>query len=125
MKEDADAHTNTMCTSMKTRELGEFVNRTIHFGRAALEEMKCFEAPNVDVFLNLMNRSIETMIIESIGLNDTGFTEEYLVEIEKFSPLHFDFIKEMKSRSKSQRFAMFKKYFEQAKPEQIANLSYL
>jgi hypothetical protein len=36
----------------------------------ALEEMKCFEAPNVDVFLNLMNRSIETMAIESVGLNE-------------------------------------------------------
>lgn len=124
IKEDLNAHTNTMCTAFNPFELGEFVNRTIHFGRTALEEMKCFEAPNVDVFLNLMNRSIETMIIESIGLNDSGFTENYLTGMEKFSPLHFDFVREKKSQSKSQRFAMFKKYFDQAKPEQIANLSY-
>lgn len=124
IKEDATALTNTMCTSLKKSDLDEFVNRTIHFGRTALEEMKCFEAPNVDVFLNLMNRSIETMIIESIGLNETGFTENYLVEIEKSSPLHFDFIRRKKSESKSQRFAMFKKYFEQVKPEQITKLSY-
>jgi len=124
IKEDATALTNTMCTSLEKSDLDEFVNRTIHFGRTALEEMKCFEAPNVDVFLNLMNRSIETMIIESIGLNETGFTENYLVEIEKSSPLHFDFIRRKKSESKSQRFAMFKKYFEQVKPEQITKLSY-
>ncbi|MBK6281752.1 MAG: class 1 isoprenoid biosynthesis enzyme [Draconibacterium sp.] len=124
MKEDATALTNTMCTSLENSDLDEFVNRTIHFGRTALEEMKCFEAPNVDVFLNLMNRSIETMIIESIGLNETGFSEQYLVEIEKSSPLHFDFIRRKKSESKSQRFAMFRKYFEQAKPEQITKLSY-
>ncbi len=124
MNEDTEARTYTMCTSLEPHELGEFVNRTIHFGRVALEEMKCFDAPNVDVFLNLMNRSIETMIIESIGLNNSGFTENYLSEIEKFSPLHFEFIKEKKSQSKSQRFAMFKKYFDQVKPEQIANLSY-
>jgi len=124
LKEDSDAHTNTMCTSLETLELGEFVNRTIHFGRAALEEMKCFNAPNVDVFLSLMNRSIETMIIESVGLNNSGFTGSYMDEIEKSSPLHFEFIRRKKSESKSQRLAMFKKYFEQAKPEQIAKLSY-
>jgi hypothetical protein len=116
IKEDADANTNTMCTTLERIKLGEFVNRTIHFGRAALEEMKCFSAQNVGVFLNLMNRSIETMIIESIGLNSPGFSEDYLAEIEKFSPLHFDFIRRKKSESKSQRFAMFKKYFEHAKP---------
>lgn len=124
INEDIYAHTNTMCTAFKPSELGEFVNRTIHFGRTALEEMKCFTAPNVNVFFNLMNRSIETMIIESIGLNNSGFTENYLVEMENFSPLHFDFIRVKKSQSKSQRFAMFKKYFDQVKPEQIANLSY-
>jgi hypothetical protein len=117
MKEDADANTNTMCTSLQRVNLGEFVNRTIHFGRVALEEMKCFEASNVDEFLNLMNRSIETMAIESAGLNETGFTKEYLVEMERFSPLHFDFVRQKKSQSKSQRFALFQKYFEQAKPE--------
>ncbi len=116
INEDTDAYTNTMCTTLGTLKLGEFVNRTIHFGRAALEEMKCFEAPNVDVFLNLMNRSIETMIIESVGLNSSDFAENYLAEMEKFSPLHFDFIRDKKSQSKSQRFVLFKKYFEQANP---------
>jgi hypothetical protein len=82
-----------------------------------LEELKCFKAPNVDVFLNLMNRSIETMAIESTGVNEAGFTKEYLAEMERFSPLHFDFVRQKKSQSKSQRFALFQKYFEQAKPE--------
>jgi len=120
IKEDTDADTNTMCSSLKGTNLGEFVNSTIHFGRATLEEMKCFEAENVDVFLNLMNRSIETMIIESVGLNDAGFPERYLNEMEKHSPLHFDFIRRKKSQSKSQRFSMFQKYFEQAKPAEVS-----
>ncbi|KAF0238540.1 MAG: hypothetical protein FD181_912 [Prolixibacteraceae bacterium] len=117
MKEDADANTKTMCSSLKQNNLGEFVNRTIHFGRAALKEMKCFEAPNVDVFLNLMNRSIETMAIESVGLNNSVFLKEYLAEMERYSPLHFDFLRQKKSHSKSHRFALFQKYFGQAKPE--------
>jgi hypothetical protein len=123
MKEDADANTNTMCTSLQNVNLGEFVNRTVHFGRVALEEMKCFKAPNVDVFLNLMNRSIEKMAIESVGLNESGFSKDYLVEMERFSPLHFDYIRQKKSQSKSQRFALFQKYFEQAKPELLLKVS--
>ena len=114
MKEDADSNTKTMCSYLNKNNLGEFVNKTIHFGREALVEMKCFEATNVDVFLNLMNRSIETMAIESVGLNNSGFSNEYLVTMERFSPLHFDYIRHKKSQSKSQRLALFKKYFEQA-----------
>lgn len=123
MKEDADANTKTICSSMKQKELDEFVNRTIHFGRVALAEMKCFEAPDVNVFLNLMNRSIETMAIESVGLNESGFSKAYLAEMERFSPLHFDFVRQKKTQSKSQRFALFQKYFEQAKPEFLINVS--
>ena len=113
IKEDINAGSNTMCSYLKQNNLGDFVNQTIQFGRTALEEMKCFEADNVEVFLNLMNRSIETMIIESVGLNDSGFSANYLSEMENFSPLHFNFIRKMKSQSKSQRFAMFRKYFDQ------------
>lgn len=119
LKEDADSNTKTMCSYLNKNNLGEFVNKTISFGRAALEEMKCFKATNVDVFLNLMNRSIETMAIESVGLNNSVFSKEYLAEMERYSPLHFDFISQKKSQSKSQRFALFQKYFEQAKPEKL------
>ena len=114
IREDSDSFTKTMCSFLNRKELDEFVNQTIHFGRETLEEMKCFEAENVEVFLNLMNRSIETMIIESVGLNATGFSSEYLSRLEKTSPLHFNFIRQKKSQSKSQRFEMFRKYFEQS-----------
>lgn len=120
MKEDADSNTETMCSYLDKNNLGEFVNKTIHFGRVALEEMKCFKAANVQVFLNLMNRSIETMAIESVGLNDSGFSKDYLEQMEKYSPLHFEYIRQKKSQSKSQRFALFQKYFNQAKPATVS-----
>lgn len=124
MKEDTDANTNTMCTSLRQKNLGEFVNQTVHFGRTTLEEMKCFKAPNVDVFLNLMNRSIETMAIEAAGINETGFTNEYLAEMERFSPLHFSFLRQKKSQSKSQRYALFQKYFEQTKTDKLMQVAF-
>lgn len=124
MKEDTDANTNTMCTSLRQKNLGEFVNQTVHFGRTTLEEMKCFKAPNVGVFLNLMNRSIETMAIEAAGINETGFTNEYLAEMERFSPLHFSFLRQKKSQSKSQRYALFQKYFEQTKTDKLMQVAF-
>ena len=116
IKEDANAETRTMFSCLEVDSLGEFVNKTIHFGRKALEEMRCFKGADNDDFIDLMNRSIETMIIESAGLEPTAYTAPYLTEIEKYSPLHFEFVRQKKMQSKSQRFAFFQKYFETTKP---------
>ncbi|MCK3685023.1 class 1 isoprenoid biosynthesis enzyme [Maribellus sp. YY47] len=119
VKEDAQASTKTIFSCLPENDLGTFVNKTIHFGRTALAEMKCFQGSENDEFISLMNRSIETMLIESVGLNDGWFTQEYLDELERFSPLHFSFVREKRAQSKSQRFALFQKYFESAKPAAV------
>ncbi|MDB4582870.1 class 1 isoprenoid biosynthesis enzyme [Draconibacterium sp.] len=122
LKEDSSAYTKTMFSCLPEQNLGEFVNKTIHFGRLALDEMRCFPGVQNDDFLDLMNRSIETMIIESVGLNNTWYNNYYLNELEKHSPLHFAFVREKRTQSKSQRFALFQKYFDQVKPEVEASL---
>jgi len=111
LKEDSDADTKTMFSCVEKNSLGEFVNQTINFGRAALKEMECLPGATNSRFLDLMNRSIEMMIIESVGINSNWYSEDYLTELEKYSPLHFQFIREKRTQSKSQRFAMFQKYF--------------
>ncbi len=117
VKEDLGAHTKTMFSCLRNSDLGEFVNKTIHFGRTALDEMKCFDSPLINTFLSLMNRSIEMMIIESVGLNDSWYSKEYLNRLNLHSPLQFEFVRMKKSQSKSQRFSMFRKYFENSHPE--------
>jgi hypothetical protein len=119
VKEDSDADTKTIFSCVAPQNLGDFVNQTIHFGRRVLEEMKCFPGTVNGNFLDLMNRSIETMIIESVGLNNTWYSEDYLEKLEKFSPLHFEFVRKKRTQSKSERFAMFQKYFNQTKSEPI------
>lgn len=115
VKEDSDASTKTLFSCLDgTPDLTAFVNRTIHFGRKAMEELRCFEGPEMETMLRLMNRSIETMVIESVGLNPGSYSAEYLQSLEKYSPLRFEFIRQKRTQSKSQRFLMFKKYFEQA-----------
>ncbi|HDR52229.1 MAG TPA: class 1 isoprenoid biosynthesis enzyme [Mariniphaga anaerophila] len=120
VKEDADAHTKTLFSCLDgTPDLGAFVNRTIHFGRKAMEELRCFDGAEMETMLRLMNRSIETMIIESVGLNPQSYSTEYLKNLEKYSPLRFEFIQEKRTQSKSQRFSLFKKYFEQVPVKRI------
>ena len=125
LKEDIGADTKTMFSYLSGEDLGKFVNKTIHFGRTALEEMKCFNMPLSNTFLNLMNRSIETMIIESVGLNDTWYSREFLNELNRFSPLRFDFVRMKRNQSKSQRLSLFRKYFESSssKPLKVAAFS--
>jgi len=119
VKEDSDANTKTIFSCVVPQALGEFVNQTIHFGRNVLEEMKCFPGTANGNFLDLMKRSIETMIIESVGLNNTWYTKDYLEELERYSPLHFEFVRKKRTQSKSERFLMFQKYFNQTKPEPV------
>ena len=119
VKEDTGANTNTMFSCMDNQSLEIVVNKTIHFGRIALDEMKCFDAIDVSIFLSLMNRSIETMILESVGLNETWYSEEYLNRMNRFSPLRFEFVRQKKSESKSQRFALFQKYFDKIPAKEV------
>lgn len=119
VKEDIDAETKTIFSCLESENTGAFVNRTFHFGRTALNEMKCFGSTNIESFLSLMNRSIETMIIESAGLNNSWYAEDYLAELDNYSPLHFEFVRQKRLQSKSQRFSLFQKYFEQKQPEKV------
>lgn len=122
VKEDAEASTKTMYSCMPEHSRGNYVNKTIHFGRQALQEMKCFEKSGNDSFLDLMNRSIEAMMIESVGLYPTVYTPDYLGELERYSPISFAFVRRKRDQSKSQRFAFFQKYFDMAKPVEPVNI---
>ena len=120
VKEDTKGQTKTLFSCRdKNISLGAFVNKTIHFGRTIMEEMRCFDGIDIEVMLRLMNRSIEMMIIESAGMNPDYYSKEYLAELEKHSPLRFEYIRQKRSQSKSQRFSLFRKYFEQAPKEQV------
>ncbi len=117
VKEDTAGDTKTLFACRgESVDLVSHLHKTIHFGRAAMEELRCFEGTEMNSMLGLMNRSIESMIIESVGLNSDTFPEECLQQLEKHSPLRFEFLREKKSKSKSQRLSLFKKYFEQAPP---------
>jgi hypothetical protein len=116
LEEDKNACTKTMFSVTANDSLDKLVNKTIHFGRTVLNEMLCFTGMQNSSLLDLMNRSIETMLIESVGLNEDWYSSKYLQQLEQHSPLHFSFVREKRRQTKSQRFAMFQKYFNSASP---------
>jgi hypothetical protein len=115
IKEDTAGNTKTLfaCRGASVN-LETFLYKTIHFGRKAMEELRCFDGTEMNSMLGLMNRSIESMTIESVGLNPEPFSDECLHNIEIHSPLRFEYLRIKKSKSKTQRLNLFKKYFEQA-----------
>ncbi len=115
IKEDTAGNTKTLfaCRGASVN-LETFLYKTIHFGRKAMEELRCFDGTEMNSMLGLMNRSIESMTIESVGLNLEPFSDECLHNLEVHSPLRFEYLRIKKSKSKSQRLSLFKKYFEQA-----------
>ena len=112
IQEDTNARTRTLFSCFDgPSNLDKMVNRSIHFGRVVLEEMRCLGGAQMDLMIRLMNHSIEMMIIESAGLNASYYPPETIRIFEKHSPLRFAFLRENKSRAKSQRFLLFQKYF--------------
>jgi len=117
VNEDVQAFTRTLFSCLPKQDFGNLVNQTIHFGRATLAELSCFAGAQNEGFIELMNRSIENMIIESVGVNHSRYTAQYVDELEQFSPLHFDFIRQKRAQSKSQRMVLFQKYFDATQPK--------
>lgn len=99
-------------------EMDSLVRRTINFGRVTLNELKCFAMPEMGNFIGLMNKSVENMIIESIGLNEACYSSAFLKEMEKYSPLSWSFIRKKKSQDRSRRLDLFRKFFAKDLEEQ-------
>ncbi len=113
-EEDAKANTKTMFSCLRNPvKKDAYINRTVDFGRKALGELRCFSSTKTIPMLRLMDRSIGAMLIESVGLNPEGYSFLWLNQLERYSPLRFKFIREKKSKSKSQRFDVFRKFIEQ------------
>ena len=110
--EDCQAGVKTVFNMDQTGFQPEWtVNQTINFGRDVLADMECFEFPGKAGMIKLVRRSLETMIIESAGLNRDCFSAGYLHEIEKNSPLGFEYLRKKKAKNRSRRFEVFQKYF--------------
>lgn len=73
--------------------LDELTNRLFHFGIAARQEV--LHLPHCTSLLaNLLSRSVDALLIRSVGLNADMYSRPYLSKLERYSPLSFTFVRD-------------------------------
>jgi hypothetical protein len=112
IRNDNSSSSVTLFTANNPKIRQELIYKTVHFGRKIMQRMEIFNKSNTNDLIDLMNYSIETMLIESVGLNCGFYPAALLEEVERHSPMSFSFIRKSKEESRSQRFELFRKYFE-------------
>jgi hypothetical protein len=99
IKEDILSGTQTLFTHTKDpKYLVSLTNRTFHFGRSILEDIKFCPADINIRFKEVILHSLELLMIQCIGLNHTFFPSDFCAEIEQFSPVSFRFLRENRKK---------------------------
>ncbi len=107
MKEDLQSGTMTLFSANgATGNLVGKVNRTFHFGRKIMDDIKYCPEETCDQFCKVILHSIEIMLIQSAGLQGRYFPKNYLNSLEEFSPVGFRFLRESRKKGTPGRFRL-------------------
>ncbi len=107
MNEDLEEGVRTLftCPGDQTDITGA-VNRTFHFGRELIREINCFPSDRSHDFGGLMVQAVEQMLNHAAGMNPDRITPLYAAALERFSPLSYAYIREMKKKGSSSRMSL-------------------
>lgn len=107
LEEDLANNTTTLFSGrQENEERLALTNRTFHFGRKIMEDIKYCEGGVSQQFGEVILKSIETMMIQSAGLNHRFYSPEYRKTLEYFSPVGFDYLAEARKKGSPGRMKM-------------------
>jgi hypothetical protein len=110
IQEDIDGRLETLFTrASKTGRLEEFTNRTLSFSNMVMNNLSCFKSEVILSMQGLMNKSINFMVNEAVGLNNVCFKSDYVSEFERFSPFRYSFVKKRRGNLEPNRISLMKK----------------
>lgn len=113
ISEDLSSGMKTLFSSgQASEERMQLANRTFHFGRSVMEDIKHCPSEICAPFGQVILQSIEMMQIQSIGIGDHYFSQAYCSELSKFSPLRFTFLKENRKKGNPGRFKLIARWME-------------
>jgi hypothetical protein len=99
ISEDIQNETRTLFSADRDQQKRvRLTNKTFHFGRSILENIKYCNTDVSIPFGKVILQSIEWMMIQSAGTNNGFYPEEYTQNMEPFSPLRFQFLKDTKKK---------------------------
>ncbi len=107
MEEDLKEGALTLFTAPENKgELSSLTNRTFHFGRKIMEDIKYCSEGISEGFNKVILQSIEIMLVQAAGLNSRFYPREYRDWLENFSPLGFNFLREVRKKGTSGRMKL-------------------
>ena len=84
---------NLFSQAAEREPLDGLTNRTLNFGQSVMQLMDVL--PNGSAaFKELLRKNSRSLLIRAAAQSDDLYTEEYLAELETYSPLRFRFLKE-------------------------------
>ncbi len=92
--------------------LDALTNKTFHFGEKVLALLNDLEGENLPAFKKLIKKSIDSMLIETILLNEDFYTKTYIEELESYSPLSISYLKKRRGKLSPNRVSYMKKIME-------------
>ena len=107
LDEDLADGTLTLFSAPENRtSLPELTNRTFHFGRAVMEDIKYCKDGVSKEFGKVILKSIELMLLQAAGLSSRFFPSDYRHRLEEFSPLGFDYLLETRKKGSPGRITL-------------------
>jgi hypothetical protein len=83
--------------------LDGLTNRVMHFGRAIFSDLSAFQSPAVQPLKELMDSSVDPLLVEIAGQAGEFYSREYLREIERYIPFRFSSLRKQRERLARQK----------------------
>ncbi|HKM92493.1 MAG TPA: class 1 isoprenoid biosynthesis enzyme [Prolixibacteraceae bacterium] len=123
VKEDSIAGVKTFFThAAENNTFEEVFNRSVSFTNKVLSGVSCFQFENEDGMKGIMSKSVQMLMLEAIALNSKTVGVEYALQIEEFSPLSFDYLRNRNQQMENKRMLMMNKIEKMLKDEQETEL---
>jgi hypothetical protein len=110
--EDLKSGTQTLFSGNESQERTQYTNRTFHFGRQILEDIKYCNSDISIPFSKVILQSVELMVVQSVGMNGDYFQSGYSRLLEEYSPIGFSFLKNARKKGHPGRFRMITQWFD-------------
>jgi hypothetical protein len=78
----------------KCSYLESIANQLFHFGNLVLDDCYSLEIINADSIINLMKRTNELLIINSVGVTKDCYSPDFSRQMEIYSPFSFPFLQQ-------------------------------
>ncbi len=102
--------------------LDEPTSRLCRFMKSVLETTRQFSAPRFATMKELIENNCQVLMLQSIAINSSYYSHDYLQYMEPFSPLSFSCLRKLLPRLEKKQAGVMKSFRRRTKPVSIFDL---